>query len=39
MNLLEMFKQLTDEEKQELIEMFIIEINKKNAKTSNLIIL
>lgn len=36
MNLLEMFKKLTDEEKQEFIKLIIQELNKKTANNSNL---
>ncbi len=38
MNLLEMYKALTDEEKQEFIKEIIKEINKKNAEIGKLII-
>lgn len=38
MNLLEMFKQLSDEQKSEFIEMIIQEINKKNAEIGKLVI-
>lgn len=36
MNLLEMYKQLSNEEKQEFIELLIKEVNKKTASESNL---
>lgn len=36
MNLLEMFKKLTDEEKQEFIKLIIQELNKKTTNNSNL---
>lgn len=35
MNLLEMYKQLSNEEKQEFIELLLKEINKKTANASN----
>lgn len=36
MNLLEMFKQLTEEEKIEFVKLLIETINKKNANESTL---
>ena len=36
MNLLELFKNLTKEEKEEFINLIIKEINKKNADNGNL---
>lgn len=36
MNLLEMFKQLTEEEKIEFVKLLIETINKKTADESNL---
>lgn len=36
MNLLQTFKEMTNEEKQEFIELIILELNKKNANNSNL---
>lgn len=38
MNLLEMFKNLSKEEKKEFIQLIIIELNKKNAENSTLLI-
>jgi hypothetical protein len=35
MNLIEMFKELSDEEKQEFINLLIQEINKKTTKSGN----
>lgn len=36
MNLLEMFKKLTDEEKQEFIKLIIQELNKKEKEVGRL---
>lgn len=38
MNLLELYKQLTNEEKQKFIELLLEEVNKKTAECSNLTI-
>ena len=38
MNLVEMFKELSDEEKQEFINLLIQEINKKTTESGNPII-
>lgn len=38
MNLLEMFKELTEEEKEELISLIIKEINKKEKEVGRLLI-
>lgn len=38
MNLLEMFKKLTDEEKQEFIRLIIKEIRKKEKEVGRLLI-
>lgn len=38
MNLLEMYKQLSDEEKQKFIKLLLKEINKKTANAGNLTI-
>ena len=35
MNLLEMYKQLTDKEKEEFIELILAEVNKKITKNGN----
>lgn len=37
MNLIEIYKQLSEEEKQEFVELILEEINKKNAECSDLI--